>query len=55
LVKTTVAPPYGRIPVAVADVCKYTWYCSEGNIHPHTLGYELIAKLIVAALPKKLG
>jgi lysophospholipase L1-like esterase len=55
LLKTRVDPPYGRIPVAVADVCTYTWYCSEGNIHPHTVGYQLIAKLIVAALPKKLG
>jgi lysophospholipase L1-like esterase len=55
LTKTTVYPPYGRIPVAVADACTYTWYCSEGNIHPHTVGYQLIAKLIVAALPKKLG
>jgi lysophospholipase L1-like esterase len=55
LTKTTVDPPYGRIPVAVADTCTYTWYCSEGNIHPHTVGYQLIAKLIVAALPKNLG
>lgn len=55
LTKTTVYPPYGRIPVAVADVCRYTWYCSEANIHPHTVGYQLIGKLIVAALPKKLG
>jgi lysophospholipase L1-like esterase len=55
LTRTTVYPPYRRIPVAVADTCTYTWYCSEGNIHPHTVGYQLIAKLIVAALPKKLG
>jgi lysophospholipase L1-like esterase len=55
LTKTTVKAPYGRIPVAVADVCTYTWYCSEANIHPHTVGYQLIGKLIVAALPKKLG
>jgi lysophospholipase L1-like esterase len=55
LTKTVVYPPYGRIPVAVADTCTYTWYCSEGNIHPHTVGYQLIGKLIVKALPKKLG
>jgi lysophospholipase L1-like esterase len=55
LAKTTVYPPYGRIPVAVANVCNYTWYCSEANIHPHTVGYRLIGKLIVAALPKHLG
>jgi lysophospholipase L1-like esterase len=55
LTKTQIFPPYGRIPVAVAHVCTYTWYCSEANIHPHTVGYELIAKLIVAALPRHLG
>jgi lysophospholipase L1-like esterase len=55
LTKTTVKAPYGRIPVAVADVCTYTWYCSEANIHPHTVGYQLIAKLIVAKLPTHLG
>jgi lysophospholipase L1-like esterase len=55
LTHTVVYPPYGRIPVAVAKVCTYTWYCSEGNIHPHTVGYQFIAKLIVNALPKNLG
>jgi lysophospholipase L1-like esterase len=54
LTKTTVYPPYGRIPVAVAHACTYTWYCSEANIHPHTVGYQLIGQLIVAALPKHL-
>lgn len=54
LTKTTVDRPYGRIPVAVADTCTYSWYCAKGDIHPHTVGYQLIAKLIVAALPTRL-
>lgn len=43
-------PPYGKIPDPVAEVCKYTWYCSEGNIHANTLGYALIGKLVTEAL-----
>ena len=54
LTKTTVSRPYGRIPVAVALVCTYTWYCAKGDIHPHTVGYQLIANQIVAALPRRL-
>jgi lysophospholipase L1-like esterase len=54
LTRTAVYRPYGRIPVAVADACTYTWYCAKGDIHPHTVGYQLIAKLIVAALPTRL-
>lgn len=38
--------PYGSIPVAVARVCSLTWYCAKGSIHPRTVGYTLIAKLI---------
>ena len=54
LYRTTTLQPFGRIPVAVADVCTYTWYCASGNIHPRTSGYRLIAKLILAALPGQL-
>ncbi len=52
--RTTTVRPYGRIPVAVADVCKYTWYCTQGNIHPRTPGYRLIAKLILGTLAARL-
>jgi len=44
-------PPYGKIPVPVADVCALTYYCSEGNIHANTKGYQDIGKFIAAALP----
>jgi lysophospholipase L1-like esterase len=54
LTKTVSLKPYGKIPVAVADVCTLTWFCTKGDIHPHTRGYQLIGTLIVKALPKKL-
>jgi lysophospholipase L1-like esterase len=46
---TTLAP-YGSIPVPVAKVCKLTYFCERGDIHPHTSGYTLIAKLIAKTL-----
>lgn len=42
-------PPYGQIPVAVAEICTLTWFCAEGNIHAKTKGYNFIGRLIVAA------
>jgi len=54
LKKTTSLSPYGIIPEAVARVCSLTWYCVKGDIHPHTVGYTLIGKLIVASLPHRL-
>ncbi|MGP0032062.1 MAG: SGNH/GDSL hydrolase family protein [Acidimicrobiales bacterium] len=55
LTRTTVRPPYGRIPVAVARACTYTWYCADASIHPRTVGYRLMGRLIVAALPRRFG
>lgn len=49
LSKTTTLAPYGKVPVAVADTCKLTWYCTQGNIHAKTAGYDLIGKAIVAS------
>lgn len=49
LSRTTKLAPYGRIPVAVAHVCRLTWYCQEGNIHANTAGYDFIGKQVVAA------
>ena len=40
--------PYGRVPVAVAEVCKLTYFCSQGNIHADTKGYNFIGSLLVA-------
>ena len=45
-------PPLGTItvPAAVAQVCKYTWYCDLGDIYANTTGYTFIGNLIVRAL-----
>ncbi|MDR3664099.1 MAG: hypothetical protein P4L86_27555, partial [Mycobacterium sp.] len=48
LTTTVVDPTYGTIPVAVADVCKISYFCSIGNIHANTLGYTTIGKLVVS-------
>lgn len=52
LKKTIKLAPYGTIPVAVATVCKLTWYCQLGNIHAKTVGYKLIGAQILAAYHK---
>ncbi len=51
--RTTTLAPYGRIPVAVADVCRLTYYCQYGDIHPRTTGYAIIAGLVAARLPRR--
>jgi lysophospholipase L1-like esterase len=39
---------YGTIPVPVASVCTFAWFCAKGDIHPKNAGYLVIGKLIVA-------
>ena len=39
---------YGEIPAPVASVCALTWFCSKGDIHAKTTGYNLEARLIVS-------
>ena len=46
----TGVPEGTKIPKGVIEVCKYTWYCSLGNIHANTLGYTEIGKLIKKAV-----
>ncbi len=53
LEETTTLAPYGELPVPVARVCKLTYYCEFKDIHPKTNGYELIAGLVAATLPRK--
>lgn len=50
---TTLLPPYGNIPVPVAQVCQLTFMCQYQNIHPTTAGYTLIANLVVGVLPPR--
>jgi lysophospholipase L1-like esterase len=42
--------PYGKIPPAVWEICKLTYFCSLGNIHANTKGYTFIGQLVVAHL-----
>lgn len=49
--ETTTLEPYGEIPVAAAEVCQLTWYCKGGDVHPTDAGHEVIADLVVEALP----
>jgi lysophospholipase L1-like esterase len=48
LKRTVHTAAYGTIPVPVASVCTFTWFCQKGDIHPTNPGYALIGKLIVA-------
>lgn len=47
LTKTTTLAPYGTIPRAVWEICTLTYFCSLGNIHANTDGYNFIGKLVV--------
>jgi hypothetical protein len=51
--ETTPYGPYGSVPTAVADVCELTYYCQLQDPHPTTLGYTVIARLIVGTLPSE--
>jgi lysophospholipase L1-like esterase len=51
LTETTRSGSHGVTPVAVTDVCALTYACRLHDVHPTTLGYALIARLIVATLP----
>ena len=46
LTETTTLAPYGSIPVPVAKICTLTWFCSKGDIHAKTPGYDLIGQLV---------
>jgi lysophospholipase L1-like esterase len=50
---TTRLAGYGAIPLPVAKVCEYTYYCDYRDIHARRRGYELIAELIVKTLPRR--
>jgi len=50
--ETTRDGKYGTIPLAVADVCSFTFECQLQDVHPTTKGYALIARLIEEALPR---
>ncbi len=47
LTDTTTLALYGTIPVPVAKICTLTWFCSKGDIHAKSPGYDLIGHLVV--------
>lgn len=53
LSRTTTLKPYGTVPIAVAKVCRLTYFCQYDDIHPRTAGYAVIARLVVADLPRR--
>jgi len=50
--QTTTIAPYGEIPIAVATVCRLTYYCERRDIHAKPEGYQVEAELIAAVLPE---
>jgi lysophospholipase L1-like esterase len=43
--------PYGRLPLAVARVCRWTWSCADdGDDHANTTGYAVIARAVERVL-----
>jgi lysophospholipase L1-like esterase len=47
-------PGYGRLPLAVARICSWTWACTVPDDHPNARGYRRIAALILHTLPARL-
>jgi lysophospholipase L1-like esterase len=42
---------HGRVPLAVANTCRWTWACSARyDDHTNTLGYRVIARAVLAML-----
>lgn len=39
------------IPDSLDVICAWTWMCSEQNIHPNDMGYQVIADEFAAVLP----
>jgi lysophospholipase L1-like esterase len=48
--RRTVRTPYGKLPIAVANVCRLTTMCSQEDVHANPAGYRLIARAFAAAL-----
>ena len=41
---------YGVLPANVADICQFTYMCSQQNIHPTVQGYRIIANAFAAKI-----
>ena len=53
LEQLTTTSAYGQVPVAVAEVCRISYYCAYRDIHANRIGYGEIADLIAKTLPHK--
>ena len=42
--------PYGFLPTNVANICKWTYMCSQANIHANPTGYALIASVFARVI-----
>ena len=51
--RMTTTRAYGRIPVPVAKVCKYTHVCRYGDIHANRAGHGVIARLVARTLRRR--
>ena len=45
--------PLGAVPSPVASICRLSWFCSEADIHLNRAGYRLVARTVVAQLPRR--
>jgi lysophospholipase L1-like esterase len=49
-------PGYGRVPLAVERICRWTWACSPNPVghddHPKPQGYRVIAQAVLDALAR---
>lgn len=43
--------PYGRVPLAVARVCRWTWSCEADDDHANSAGYAVIARAVAKRRP----
>jgi lysophospholipase L1-like esterase len=51
---TVSAKQWGTIPVNVANICLWTWFCDDKytfDVHANSEGYQVIADAFRAALP----
>jgi lysophospholipase L1-like esterase len=51
LLSTQSVPGFGTLPTAVAYICKYTFMCTQQDIHANAAGYQLLAD----AFAKRIG
>jgi lysophospholipase L1-like esterase len=49
LTDLTEDPKYGQIPASVAEVCTFTYYCDDADVHPTPAGHQAIADAVIAA------